>query len=819
MSEPGKTEEPKRTHPPRLLLLTRNFPPLVGGMERLNRHLVEELVARYSVRLIAPRGSGAHAPSGVALDEVPLSPLPLFLARAWIAALRRAREERPALVLAGSALTAPLAWTAARLAGARSTAYVHGLDVAVRHPLYRALWLPFVRRLDLVIANSEATAAAAHAVGVALERIAVVPPGTDLPDRDPEARTRFRTRHGLSATAPILLFVGRLTARKGLRTFVEEVLPSLVAARPDTLLVVVGEPPRRALHAHAETPEAILATARALGLEDRIRFLGNLFGRDLDDAYGGADLHVFPVRHDPTDPEGFGMVAIEAAARGLPTVAYATGGVNDAVADGVSGRLVPPGDARGLAKAALELLERPPSDSALRAHAARFSWPLFGARVRAALDPAFAPLPADRNPPPAERIGTITVTFRPNPALLLNQLRSLPTACVKVIVENTPHDERRTDLGPLLEDVPGAVLVESAGNRGLAAGLDLGVRILRTRAPETTHVLFLDQDSEPRAGLVDALATGLTALEGAGRRPGAVGPRLLDATTGQTHALHVLSGWRWRRPLPPEAGALPVPVTTLNGSGLFMRRALYEELGGFDTSLFIDHVDTEWSFRLRAAGRTLWCVPNALLVHRMGTGSVRFGLRGRRIWPLRSAERHRTLFRNTLRLLRRREIPRVWKFWAAVKLALTALVHTLFDPERFTQLRAMARGLREGLRPSRGFPAEALVVRPHSRPYAEPIRATSGEVVVPDFEKRTSVAGWVWCTGHDGRSGWVPERWLHRVDKGWRIERDYDAAELTLAPGERLLVTLEESGFFWSLKPNGESGWVPSEVVTLKKLA
>ena len=163
-----------------------------------------------------------------------------------------------------------------------------------------------------------------------------------------------------------------------------EVLPRVVARRPDAVLVVTGDVPKDALHAQAQTPEAILEDARRLGLDRNLRFTGPLVGPALDEAWYAADVHVFPVREIPGDPEGFGMVAIEAAAHGVPTVAYATGGVVDAVADGVSGRLVAPGDAEIFSHAILQLLISP-GNAAIRAFAQGFTWDMFRKKVEAAL--------------------------------------------------------------------------------------------------------------------------------------------------------------------------------------------------------------------------------------------------------------------------------------------------------------------------------------------------------------------------------------------------------------------------------------------------
>lgn len=362
----------------RLLLVTRNFPPLWGGMERLNWHLADQLAKRYAVRIIAPQGAAQQAPDGTVVREVPLAPLARFLWHAAWAARQEARVFQPHIVLAGSGLTAPIALWAARECAARTAAYVHGLDLVVPHPVYRALWLPALRRLDRVIANSTPTAQLARSVGVDAARIGIVHPGVTIPEPNPAARARFRKRWGLPNTAPVLLSVGRLTARKGLREFVQEVLPAVASARPDVVLAIVGDAPTQALYAQPQSPRSILEAARSAGVGDRVRLLGTQFGQELADAFFGADVHVFPVRDIPGDPEGFGMVAVEAAAHGLPTVAYATGGVVDAVAEGISGRLVPPGDTAAFAAAILSLLDAPPAAKRCRSFAQGFAWEAFG---------------------------------------------------------------------------------------------------------------------------------------------------------------------------------------------------------------------------------------------------------------------------------------------------------------------------------------------------------------------------------------------------------------------------------------------------------
>lgn len=369
-------------------MVTRNLPPLVGGMEQLNWHMADELAKTAEVSVIGPAGSGILAPAKVRVQEAPLKPLWKFLLRARTLAIREAKTWKPDVVLAGSGLTAPIALHAAHTCATKAAVYVHGLDVAARHPLYRAIWLPAIRRMDRVIANSQATATLCRSIGVDPGRIDIVHPGVAIPQNppDPQAISRFRVGHDLGAR-PLLLSVGRLTERKGLREFVAQALPRIKTAYPDVLLLVVGNAPEHSLHAKAQTPASIQATANNAGLADNLRFLGVITDRErLASIYEAADVHVFPVRTIPNDPEGFGMVAVEAAAHGLPTVAFATGGVIDAVAEGKSGHLVEPDNYDTFADAVVQTLAaRDAMRSDCTAFAQRFAWTLFGEKVASLL--------------------------------------------------------------------------------------------------------------------------------------------------------------------------------------------------------------------------------------------------------------------------------------------------------------------------------------------------------------------------------------------------------------------------------------------------
>lgn len=371
----------------RILIITRNLPPLVGGMERLNWHMADELSKYADVRVIGPSGSAAQKPENVSISEAPLKPLPLFLLTAFIKGIWISLRWRPDTVLAGSGLTAPLAWLLSKLNGAQSAAYLHGFDITVDHAVYRRLWRPTFKKLDRVIVNSTPTRQLAVDAGVSEQRLSIVFPGVNLPESPQPAEriATFREKHGLKGKR-VLLSVGRLTTRKGLREFVELSLPAIVQAEPDVMLVVVGEVPRNSLGASIQNVANIKSAATKAGVSEYIIFLGVITApAELATAYEAADVHVFPVRHIPDDPEGFGMVAIEAAAHGVPTAAFATGGIVDAVRDEESGYLAGVDNYSELSDRTLQLLKQPLSKANISKFAQSFAWGKFGEGMQKAM--------------------------------------------------------------------------------------------------------------------------------------------------------------------------------------------------------------------------------------------------------------------------------------------------------------------------------------------------------------------------------------------------------------------------------------------------
>lgn len=366
----------------KILHISRNFPPLTGGMERLNAHISRELAKTCEVAIVGPKGVSEYlADCSQNIREVAHKPLWLFFPRFFWSSLRLAFRFRPDIVFAGSGLVAPIAWSIARLTGSKFVVYVHGLDLVVDSKLYQFAWLPFIRRADMCIANSQNTSSLALSKGLATTRLKILNPGVSVPPIDALENTDFRTRHGLGER-PILLSVGRLSRRKGLAEFIQFCLADIVQKRPDVLLIVIGGDSDEALYQKGSGQKEILRDhAEQAGLTQNLLLLGHCAEQELLQAYRASDLLIFPVIEQPGDVEGFGMVAMEAAANGLPTIAFDVGGISDAIST-QSGKLIPAADYHAYTQAILGELSSPSIGiSGCRNHAQMNSWPRFGGKL------------------------------------------------------------------------------------------------------------------------------------------------------------------------------------------------------------------------------------------------------------------------------------------------------------------------------------------------------------------------------------------------------------------------------------------------------
>jgi len=236
--------------------------------------------------------------------------------------------------------------------------------VALR--IYARLDQYVLRQFDHVVAVSDQIAGEILAGGVSSEFVSVIDNGIDLaalqqPSRNCDAESRVRGKRTIGA-------VGRLVDQKGF-DYLLQAIPAVLKQFPETILLIVGEGPKRA---------KLEALASELKIADSVRFTGAC--NDMPRVYSSLDLFVLS-----SVDEGMPLALIEAMAVGKPVVATRVAAVPKLVLEGVTGRLVEPRDPAAISAAICELLRDPASCAKLGEAArarmeARFSSELMAER-------------------------------------------------------------------------------------------------------------------------------------------------------------------------------------------------------------------------------------------------------------------------------------------------------------------------------------------------------------------------------------------------------------------------------------------------------
>ena len=379
----------------KLLMLTWNYPPTVGGIEQVAHHTAGGLFHRgHSVRVIVPAlPAGLHE---VTEYDIPLfragTPgIPHFLIHAVLSGCRLIRAARPNVLLCPSLTSAPAAWLLSRRFHIPYAIQIHGSDILLPRRASQLAIAPLLSGARMLFANSRNTANLLEKRGLDPKRIRVVCPGV-TPPPPPTAQPTPGILRLLEQNAgrPTLVTVGRLVRRKGIQEFIAQTLPLLRERIPNVLYLVVGGEPKASLIHHERMGGQLADAVRTGRHEDHVKLLGRLSDADLDCVYRRASLFVLPCLDDPNDVEGFGIVILEAALKGVPAIATRSGGIPDAIANEETGVLVPPGNPRALADALADLLRDPArtkklGETARRRTLAEFTWNTIAARYEAGL--------------------------------------------------------------------------------------------------------------------------------------------------------------------------------------------------------------------------------------------------------------------------------------------------------------------------------------------------------------------------------------------------------------------------------------------------
>jgi phosphatidylinositol alpha-1,6-mannosyltransferase len=335
----------------KILLLTWDYPPARGGIQTWMCELARRLPDA-DVTVLAPAMPGDRAfdvESGCRVQRIAGARTGRW---AWqsslgVAALRRSVAWRPDLIVCGHVITAPAALFVHWLLGIPYIVFAYGYEI--RRKRWRRLASALLRRAGMVVACSAFSESAVLALGVPPARVRVLYPGVD-PQRFAPTPDGTGQRAGLAAGT--ILSVSRLNdLYKGHDTVIRA-LPLVRAKCPNARFLIGGDGPLR---------DYLTRIAQSVGMGEHVEFLGEVSDDALPDLYRSADVLVQLSRESSSEggAEGFGIVCLEAAACGKPVVAGWSGGLVEAVQDGVTGTLVDSLDLGAAAEAIVSVLEDP----------------------------------------------------------------------------------------------------------------------------------------------------------------------------------------------------------------------------------------------------------------------------------------------------------------------------------------------------------------------------------------------------------------------------------------------------------------------------
>lgn len=347
----------------RIWLLTENWPPRVGGIERYLTGIVEHLDGHEVTVIIPSTLTPSNSPSyeGEKSTRIirkrffwPMWPkwLPLYFALQ-----KMATAQKPDIIICGKALVeGRIAKLLKRSLKIPFVVCTYGMEIAtwsensrVRRQLKRVL-----KSADATLYINQKTKQELLALGAPEDKLHLLYPGIDTEklshmNNPDEVLARY------AITVPYVLSVARLVKRKGMDDLLEAF--AKLSSHPRELPLGQGERTRLLIAGDGPEKKSLEKQAKKLSLD--ILFLGKVSDDDLHAMYSRATIFALTPKELPGDYEGFGIVYLEAGFFGLPVIGTRTGGVAEAVQHNVTGLLAEPGNIDSIQAALHKLLTEP----------------------------------------------------------------------------------------------------------------------------------------------------------------------------------------------------------------------------------------------------------------------------------------------------------------------------------------------------------------------------------------------------------------------------------------------------------------------------
>ena len=340
------------------LLVTIDFPPMIGGVANYWANLCKNLSAKDLVVLASKDNNSSNFDihqeyliyrKNLIAKSKWLWPkwLPLF----WYTWKIIKKEKIKKVIVAHVLPTGSVLYILKKIFKIPYIVSFHGLDLANTQveAKKRTMLKLICRNADGLIANSNYTKNLLHKLTQKKYPVEIIYPCPNFTYQEisEQSLSSFKSKHGLE-NKKVLLTVGRLVKRKG-HDFVLKSLPQVIKSVPNIIYLIVGSGPEL---------ENLKKLVQILDLNNIVRFCSDVQDAEIPLYFSSADLFVMPSRQlADGDVEGFGIVYLEANSYALPVIAGRSGGAIEAVENEVNGLLVGPENEQEIAESIIELFQ------------------------------------------------------------------------------------------------------------------------------------------------------------------------------------------------------------------------------------------------------------------------------------------------------------------------------------------------------------------------------------------------------------------------------------------------------------------------------
>lgn len=343
------------------LLFTLEYPPFHGGVANYYGNLVKYWPKPNEISVLN------NNDSRLLNNKLPL----LKWLPAYFTLRQKIKQEKIEHIIIGQILPlGTVALICSKFCEIRYSVFLHGMDLASAVKKTRKKWLAekILRKADKIICISNYTAEMAWQIFPDIkQKIIVVNPGVEnRATHNSQLIAQLKEKYNLENKI-VLLSVGRLTKRKGFDKVIEA-MPEALKILPNLVYVIIGggvEIENCLATPDLAKPEKLSWSCQLLKkienfrLEKHVKIINQATDQERDNWYNVSDIFIMPSRNIAGDFEGFGIVYLEANLAGKPVIAGRSGGVADAVIDGLNGLLVGPEDTSQIARAIIKLAQNP----------------------------------------------------------------------------------------------------------------------------------------------------------------------------------------------------------------------------------------------------------------------------------------------------------------------------------------------------------------------------------------------------------------------------------------------------------------------------